>query len=266
VTPNPPPPDAGHSDPESAFDDFINRNLDLNGLDSEGDEEADDGEEAGLGVQFHSDLQGRVFLELPGPGSLPAGRRNPRVSPPDTFALQALHTPYEHDSRWTQMVIRRRHAKLRIYQPRVGFTHYNGYTTLTLPTRASRLIRVIPEIRPGWTAVRYFAGCETPAELIDSTGLEKMHQLQVGYQTITGYVRSKEMPATRPARRWAQIIRAIDFGAVLLVAALLVIGLLLLSERLPLGEGPAIVEMQHRIDALQEQVATLEAQRVAGDR
>lgn len=260
MTPNPPPPDTGDSDPESVFDDFINRNLNLDGLEQDDDSE----EVASSGLQIHSDGQGRIFLELPGPGSMPHVE-----APLDSGPLQGafygtLRMPYDHDARWTQRVMRHRPPKLRIHRARVSFNTYSGQVILSLPARASRVMWVIPDIKPGWTAVRYTPGRETPAELIEWQGNRAaMHQLKVSFQTVSGYVKNDEMPATRPARRWEQFAGTIDFPDLLIFfGALLFVVLLALafvSTRLPQGENPALVEMQSQLDELHEQVATLEA-------
>ncbi|MBL8147185.1 MAG: hypothetical protein JNL34_12435 [Anaerolineae bacterium] len=259
MTPIPPLPDAGDSDSNSVFDDFINRNLDLNGLEPD-----DNGEVASSGLQIHSDGQGRIFLELPGPGSMPHANA-PRVDgSPFSTSLGSLRMPYEHDARWTQMVMRHRPDKLRIHRAQVSFSSYTGQLILSLPARANRQISVISDIRPGWTAVRYSPGRETPAELLEWQGNRAAtHHLKVSFHTVSGYVKDEEMPSLRPARRWEQFVGTIDFPALLIFFGALLFVLLLalafVGTRLPLGNDPATVELQNQMNALQEQVATLEA-------
>lgn len=260
MNPNPPPPDSDDPESDSVFDDFINRNLDLGGLD--GAEEDGDEEVSDAGVQFHADGHGRIFLELPfSPPGAPNATSAPGGRPRPPGASPFFPMPFEHDARWAEVMIRRRPDKLRIQEARVAYTNYQGQLILTLHPRTSRRIRVIPNIRPGWTAVRYFLDQPTPGELIEWRGNRAVvHQLEAGYHTVSGLVKNDEMPATRPAQRWELLLRAADFGVMLILIVLVLNLLALLTSRLPLGDSPTLNELNGRVETLQAQVSTLEAQ------
>lgn len=256
MTPNVPPPNDDDPELGSLFEDFINRNLDLDGLD---DEEREDEES---GAMLRTDGEGRVYLEFQLPGGRPILKGTP--GSPAAGPMAGPNFPMflmSNDVRWQSVDMVTRPPRLRIYRPRIDFSTHAGQLVLTLLPRAPRHLRIIPEIRPGWTAVRYRTGRRTPAELIEWQGNKaNLHRLQLTGNEITGLVRAEDMPATRPARQWPNLFRIFDVSTVLLLI-IIVLCLALAFER---AEGPTATELQDRIATLQSQITALEAQLETG--
>lgn len=257
MNPTTPPPNPDEPEDRSLFEDFINRSLDLDGLDA-GD--SDDDEETLL-----QDEARRVLSQFRVPTGRPYAESVFSSGPfgPDGTRLPQM--PLAMDARWRTVAMKGRPDHLRISGPRIDWLPHSGQLIVALGRRSNRTLQIIPGVRPGWTAVRYRAGRRTTGELIEWRGNRAaLHQLQLDGKELAGFIKDEDMPLVRPARDFSLIPQFLDLTVILIIILVIVVSFSLIIDRLPLGEGPAIVELQSRIDALQEQVTTLEAQLEAG--
>jgi hypothetical protein len=249
VNPNLPPQNPDEPEHPSLFEEFINRNLDLNGLD-----DADDS-----GPDAHSpdtDAEGRLVFEMEWPAG-PVLRGALGASGPVGARLPSW--PLSFDARWQRVTMRQQPAKLRIYKPRIGYEMYAGQLVIPLGPHSPRQMDIIPDARPGWTAVRYQAGFGIAAELIEWRGNKAaLHHLRINHREITGFIKQDDMPAVRRVRfTWAWLeISGWLIGA--MVAILLLLAIVMVAQRVPLSGGPSVSDLQAQIATLEAQVQSLQ--------
>lgn len=253
MNPTTPPPNPDEHEPRSLFEEFINRNLDLDGLDE--DDHAE-------GEEIPSpDEAARILFQLQFPGGGPVLQGALSGAPGSAESGRLPPMPLSQDVRWQSVAMLGHPSRLRVYRPRIEWEAHAGQLVVTLGARAGRMLQIIPDVRPGWTAVRYRATRNTLGELIEWRGNKAaLHHLRLDHKEISGFIKREDMPPFKPVRVFRLVPRVVDLMVILLIVTVLVFSLSLIVDRLPLGEGPTVVEMQDRIDALQEQVRSLEAQ------
>lgn len=255
VNPNPPPPN-NPDEPEhhSLFEEFINRNLDLDGLD-EADDAAPDADRP------EGDDESRILFELQFPGGGPALKGpfgNPVMGGPLDSRLPGW--PLTFDARWRRVRVRQRPTKLRIYRPRIGFEAYGGQLVIPLGARSRQQMDIIPDVRPGWTAIRYQAGFGTAAELIEWRGNKAaLHHLRINQREITGYIKHEDMPAVRRVWFTGVWLEVSWWVFMTLLALMLALSVVVVAQRVPLGDVPSVTDLQAQIATLEAQVRALQS-------
>jgi hypothetical protein len=258
VNSNLPPPSPDEPEHRSLFEDFINRSLDLDGLDESGGDASD-------ADSPETDDENRILFELQFPGGGPLLKGALSGSPGAGPAGARLPGwPLTFDARWQRVAMRQRPAKLRIYKPRIGFEMYAGQLVLPLGPRSPRQMDIIPEARPGWTAVRFEVGFGTAAELIEWRGNKAaLHHLRINHREITGFIKQEDMPDVR--RVWfTGVWQDLSFWLFWVAAGILVLlAVVLVAQRVPLGDLPTVADLQAHVATLEAQVDALQAQEPA---
>ncbi len=249
---NLPPVNPDEQEQPSLFEDFINRSLDLDGLEPE---PAPDDESAfpfadGERVTFH--------LQLPNGGPLLTGALGAGLT--DVGASRLPSLPMSSDVRWQTMKLVGRPARLRLHQPMFDYRFHTGQMILMITARFGFRLQLIRDVRPGWNAVRFRAGRGMVGEYIEWRGnTAAKHQLQLEDKDITGFIRSEAMPEMRPARKLPMLGALKDVAWLLLEIAVLVIVAAWLVAQIAFGGQPTTADLQNRIATLEAQVSALES-------
>jgi hypothetical protein len=239
-------------DDKSLFDDFINRSLNLDGLDENAWGEEDD-------TLDMDDPNGVIFrFRLPGGvlGNLKQNSSNP-------FRNTLVRIPMKEDVRWQDMVMTSRPGRLKISQPRFNYCNHDGEMVLPLTPKSSRRIRIVREVMPGWSAVSYVPSHGTEAAFTEKMGgrVVAHHHLHMGGKDLSGFVKTDELPALRPMRLPVDRIEdALSYAQALLVVTLIGLAVFYLGMRIFIGDPAADGRLVERIATLEAQVQTLENQ------
>jgi hypothetical protein len=254
LTTDPLPADPEEHDDKSLFDDFINRSLDLDGL----DENAWDEDEEEGALDF-DDPNSVIFrFHLPG-GMLDNLKQNGSNAYRNTF----LRLPMKEDVRWQDMVMTSRPGRLKIAQPRFDYLNHDGEMTLPLTPKSTRRIRVVHEVMPGWSAVSYVPGRGTEAAFTEKVGgrVVAHHHLHMGGKDLSGFVKTDELPALRPARLPVNRLQdTLTYAQDVLIVALIALAVFYLGLRIFIGDPAADGRLVERIATLEAQVQALEGQ------
>lgn len=247
---NLPPVNPDEQEQPSLFEDFINRSLDLDGLEPEpapGDDST---------FPF---VDGRVMfqLQLPNGGPLLTGALGAGLGDGGGPRLPSL--PMSDDVRWQTARLVGRSARLRVHRPMYDYQVHTGQMILMLGARIGFRMQVIRDLRPGWNAVRFRAGRGTVGEYIEWRGnTAAKHQLKLDDKQITGFIRSEDLPQIAPARELPMLDSLGSIFWSLVMIGLIVLAAALLAKQMAFGGQPATTELNDRIAALEAQVSALE--------
>ncbi|MFN8529167.1 MAG: hypothetical protein U0670_11180 [Anaerolineae bacterium] len=253
-----PPPDFNdgsaddHKDRPSAFDDFVNKDLDMSGLDSAAPDKGDRASSDPVDRSFLRPLNPFPFpTQKPSEDSLFGSLPNQRTQPssdddiPPRFGSRLLGTlppstpiprvspPPPEDPRWVRGVYRVQ-RDLRIYKN----PHRAAQKVCTLPEanrRIDKSLRFIANVSPGWSAVHLY-----------------------GEQPIIGFVDNSEVVLV--ARRGLRDVW--EDVALIVCLLLLILALVANLDQLPFfngGDQSRITELEQTVTEQQTRITELEA-------
>lgn len=261
-----PPTGDDDSDDLSAFDDFVNSQLDFDGEgdrastrdpnlfddDSEDDETGDDGDPLG---RARPPSSFGVFLSRPGPsgmGSSPPSRFNsgpassPFSQPPSSQASMPPRVPLPSadDRRWQDGIYSVK-GDLEIYHSQ-PFLAMRVLVLANAHRRLFKRIRYIPNIAPGWAAVEVRTS-----------------------RVLRGFVRTADVKLTPipKAPAWSRVFFGLPLRLDGLDAAIIIVLLMMLlfiatdiDENLFYRPKPHVEALQTQVAAQQAQLEALQAQ------